>query len=177
MPNHVTNKVRIEGPSELLAEIRDFVNGVDSTDGSSKEEPFCFDKIVPMPKHIFRGNLGEKERKEHGKDNWYDWSRENWGTKWGAYSHEEVVEEDDTIIFQFDTAWSLPEPIYIALSEKYPSVYITVEVIDEGWGFAGTVFYHNGEMIDEDWLECDANNDDFCDFHSELKGWDPRHEE
>jgi hypothetical protein len=35
-----------------------------------------------MPDHIYRGSLGRAEEKQYGKDNWYDWCSQHWGTKW-----------------------------------------------------------------------------------------------
>ena len=45
----------------------------------------------------------------YGHTTWYDWSCENWGTKWNSYDNEQV--DADTILFS--TAWSNPEPIML----------------------------------------------------------------
>lgn len=45
--------------------------------------------------------------------NWFDWAIENWGTKWNAMN---THIKDNYITF--DTAWSVPMPILIALSKE-----------------------------------------------------------
>lgn len=41
-----------------------------------------FNKVIPMPEHIFRDMA---EREKYGKDNWYNWSIAHWGTIWNSY--------------------------------------------------------------------------------------------
>jgi uncharacterized surface anchored protein len=85
MPNHVTNVVTIEGVSEdrltaILAAIR--MNDVEG------RRSLDFNKIIPMPDSVYQGNLGEKERRLYGENNWYDWAVKNWGTKWNSYNYD-----------------------------------------------------------------------------------------
>ena len=108
MPNWTTNEVTITAESKK--DLKTFVKQI-----RSKDNPFDFDRIEPMPKNIFRGNLGDKERKEHGKNNWYDWACENWGTKWNSCSTMAKRLSETEIFYQFDTAWSPPIPIWEAL--------------------------------------------------------------
>lgn len=67
--------------------------------------------------------------KEYGHADWYSWSIDKWGTKWNAYSTDD---NGDEIIFQ--TAWSCPEGVIVALSQKYPEVEFTVRYADEDFG-------------------------------------------
>ncbi|MHB1454220.1 MAG: DUF3846 domain-containing protein [Saccharofermentanales bacterium] len=83
MPNHVTNIITFRNIpqtriDEILEEIQNDEYGIGSID---------FNKIKPMPEHIFRGNLGTEQRKKYGDNNWYDWATDsrNWNTKWNAY--------------------------------------------------------------------------------------------
>ena len=66
----------------------------------------------------------------YGHTTWYDWSCENWGTKWNSYDNEQV--DADTILFS--TAWSNPEPIMLKLSEMYPEAIcdISEQIIKNG---------------------------------------------
>jgi hypothetical protein len=103
--------------------------------------------------------LGEEKTKEfieangqQPKDGYnqggYDWCIENWGTKWGA--HEVVVEEefDNPVIF-FDTAWSPPRPIVIALSKKYPNVDFCLNSYECGAAFQYGLRANNGKVKEE----------------------------
>lgn len=75
MPNHITNIIEIKNASmehldEILEAIKVDEIGIGSVD---------FNKIIPMPDNIYRGNLGSEEFKKYGENNWYDWSIKNWG--------------------------------------------------------------------------------------------------
>jgi len=94
-----------------------------------------------MPADIFRGSLGEAERKKYGEKNWYDWSLTHWGTKWNAY---DII--DDNAIPTFHTAWGPPTPVFAALSLKFPKVKFDVTWNEEG-GTSGEMTFLNGEMI------------------------------
>lgn len=50
-------------------------------------------------------------------DNWYDWSRRRWGTKWNAYDVYRIATSETNIVVSFDTAWSIPEGIFDKLEE------------------------------------------------------------
>ena len=85
-----------------------------------------------------------KNLEEYGTKDWYDWSIQNWGTKWNAY---DTSEEGDTIIF--DTAWSTPAPVIQALSEMFPKVKFELSYADEDFGYnCGKVTYLNGAEIE-----------------------------
>jgi hypothetical protein len=116
MPNWVTNEVTFT--FDMSHQKRKFLDLVKSDDN-----PFDFDKIIPMPK-IFNdicqsksgGNglkwhyqdstkpngVGERLtelevsrlKKEHGTLGSYDWCCENWGTKWNSVHHVETGNDD-----------------------------------------------------------------------------------
>ena len=81
MANNVTNiitfrELPIEKIRQIMESIKKDTEGLGSID---------FNKIVPMPDTVFKGNLGAEERNIYGTNNWLDWSLENWNTKWNAY--------------------------------------------------------------------------------------------
>lgn len=49
---------------------------------SKENGGFSFERFIPMPDYIYRGDLGQSEREMYGANNWHDWRCENWGTKW-----------------------------------------------------------------------------------------------
>lgn len=144
MPNHITNRVSFEGDKERIKELRESVKGqpwAESDDNTVSE--FDFNKIIPPPANLVTGSLSLDEMAslaKQGIPNWYNWNIDNWGTKWNAYK---IASDDDYI--QFNTAWSTPEPVIKALSEKFPDVEIRVEYADEDLGYnCGTYIYLNG---------------------------------
>jgi hypothetical protein len=72
---------------------------------------------------------------QYGATNWYDWSVAHWGTKWDAYDTEVVdLVADETgarLNLQFDTAWSMPRPVFTKLVDDY-GVLVLVLWQDEG---------------------------------------------
>lgn len=113
MPNWVTNEITFDVSEDYeMEEIKNFM--------MSEECEFDFNKLVPMPSDIYRGNLGEKELKLYGKKNWYDWSCENWGTKWNAC---DVLWGEYEV--SFETAWSPVNDLVKKLAKKFPNVPMT----------------------------------------------------
>lgn len=53
MPNHVTNILRVSGDPEKVRAMFEAIKNDEIGLGS-----FDFNKVIPMPEHIFRGNLG-----------------------------------------------------------------------------------------------------------------------
>lgn len=150
MPNWVRNNVSVMGDKDsvdLFAQ-RHFR----LSDGELEpHKEFDFRTIKPMPDRIFQGNLGEEERKKYGEDNWYDWSINNWGTKWNACdTHVDGITQfsDSTAEMQFffNTAWSCPEEIYTELGKLYPHLKFDIEFADEDIGRnCGIVTIDKGE--------------------------------
>ena len=79
-----------------------------------------FNKVIPQPENIFRGNLGRKEEEmcqKEGIPNWYDWNIANWGTKWNSSNCHNNGEE-----YVFLTAWCGVPEIIRAMSDKFPTL-------------------------------------------------------
>lgn len=103
--------------------------------------------------------------KVYGFKDWYDWSIENWGTKWDAYEVSVDYWENE-VSLNFQTAWSTPLPIFLAISEKYKDLNIYVEYADEDLGCnCGTLTFEGGQLIN-------GEDKDF-DFACGLWGYDP----
>lgn len=80
----------------------------------------------------------------YGAHTWHKWRNQNWGTKW-ELSEGSVFDEENTL--SFDTAWSAPEPILIALSEKFPTIEFSHRWADEDLGQnVGHQVYLNGDI-------------------------------
>lgn len=132
MPNHITNIIYCD--DELMDEVL--------TMDDNGNEIFDFNTIIPMPDHIYKGDVGQAERIKYGKNTSLDWCTEHWNTKWPAYSH---VRYEGS--FGFDTAWSHPFPVMKELSEKYPVTEFIVAYADEDSGSnLGVYSIKNGEI-------------------------------
>lgn len=98
MPNWCNNVVYIrhEDPAKLEAIKLELDKG---------DEAQFFNSLVPNP-------AGEWD---------YDWSVQNWGTKWDASVHEYWI-EDEHLYVSFDTAWAPPTSFYQKIFEMEYSV-------------------------------------------------------
>lgn len=99
MPNHVVNEIIFRGVDAATQEA--ILAKLCNADGRVD-----FDILVPTPPNVWLGNVGEKH-KRLGIDA-LAWSRDNWGTKWNAYSHKPTERTDDSLRLVFETAWSPP---------------------------------------------------------------------
>ncbi len=117
---------------------------------------FDFNTLVPMPESLHgetphhlecfvkgerfgRAPTTDEERalvdtmraniRDHGHIGWYEWSRDNWGTKWNAYDCS-----FEGSVLAFDTAWAHPIPVIRALFVKFPDVLFRVQFADEDRG-------------------------------------------
>lgn len=157
MPNYCDNFLSINASPDTLNRITDFVK--------SNENAFDFDKIVPMPDHIYRGSIGSEEKALYGENNWYDWSCKNWGTKWNSVDAEINDEE-----IHFLTAWSPCDPVIAALAAMFPAARITYNFYETGMCFCGQRIYENGELIfyfNGDYAEnpfCEDNDEDSDEY-------------
>jgi hypothetical protein len=145
MPNNITNVITILADEQRTNEILELIKMKDVGLGS-----IDFEKIIPMPENIFRGDLGQKEKALYGKNNWYDWSIENWGTKWNSYGYRDFPEYEGGDM-QFYTAWAQPEPVIKKLSEMFPDAQFRHAWADEDIGMnVGEILYQNGEYLEYD---------------------------
>lgn len=86
----------------------------------------------------------------------YDWSVDNWGTKWDARISNWQRDDDNTISFSFDTAWSPPIKFYQFLTNE--EWFVSASYHEEGMGFVGEFedgedFYYEYDITDRDSLD------------------------
>lgn len=94
----------------------------------------------------------------YGHTSWYDWSIENWGTKWNSYNFQMVSESEGRLEFLFDTAWSTPVPIFKALADRpeLKKLCVAIHAFDEGWNFAFVGIIKDGCFLGQFVEVCEA---------------------
>ena len=109
---------------------------------------------------------------KYGAVSWYDWRWAHWGTKWNAY--EQVDSDDDTI--QFDTAWSMPEPILRKLAEicNEHNVRFDGQWINEDWRADSGSFESDGDAL---YVYPDETEEQARERCKDLLNWDPIEDE
>lgn len=187
MPNHTTNILTIVGEKRIKPLLRPYLR-------VEKGEGTCLDlnKIVPMPKgiletlkfgdvkYIMRKRTKKQEellrkeqeqkkdenQKKYGAGDWYEWSIQNWGTKWNTYSNQfftkDTTPQKGDQALRFLTAWSPPEPALVVLSQKLGKIVRNI-CMDEGGAFYCVTHFHpNGEKEEEGYDQLQDVPDDLC---------------
>ena len=129
MPNYVKNIIHALNED------------VDFSEFTDEKGNFTFQKVIPMPENIYRGDLGEKERALYGANNWYDWSIRHWGTKWDACDSSV-----DGRTASFCTAWSCPEPVLVELGKKVGGIIVFFADEDIGSNYGAFFVTKKGEV-------------------------------
>jgi hypothetical protein len=87
-------------------------------------------------------------KRKYGAYYWYDWNRENWGTKWNAYSQPDKRNTENSIYFQ--TAWNCPKELMAKLSLIFLEVEFEIAWADEDLGHnLGIMVIKNGITLSE----------------------------
>ena len=141
MPNHVKHDITFSGARVAVDAVLGTIRG--KTKGDDGEFPAIdFEELVPMPASV-RETMGLEltfeqmaEMRKAGKENWYDWRVDHWGTKWNAFDVSTELDDEDRTILHFSTAWDTPHPILRKLVEicRKNSVTISGLFADEDLG-------------------------------------------
>jgi hypothetical protein len=74
-------------------------------------------------------------------EGWYDWNCRNWGTKWNAkHITMSKIKKRNGIYYwevSFDTAWSPPMPIFVAIANQFPNISFEADYVEEGNDYRG----------------------------------------
>lgn len=109
----------------------------------------------------------EMERlvKQYGAVDWYQWSTENWGTKWDVCQPEVMSQGPRTFEVLFDTAWSPPLGWLEYVSKLFPQLTFSLAYAEGGCCVYGLEVCKGGESTGEGycvegsfWVE--AENDE-----------------
>ena len=89
-------------------------------------------KSIPLTKEVLN-DLTEK----YGANNWYDWSCQNWGTKWNACDPHINHNDIDFFAVSFETAWSPPIEWIKNIMKDFPGLHFILEYEEPGMGYGG----------------------------------------
>lgn len=130
----LVNKVSPDLPN-IIINCNKFIQKISSSSYMEKE------KLLELGKKTYENIC------KYGFANWYEWSIENWGTKWNCYKTKSCfVAQGDTgeAKIEFFTAWSAPFPVFEKMIQKYPNLNFKGKFADEDFG------YNCGEWVAEE---------------------------
>lgn len=128
-------------------------------DRRQMEQPLSFESFLPIPRGV----------------DWYEWCIEHWSTKWDANFNGLVMAigaegmdlaasamgrgvtiTPEVVVYKFDTAWSPPLLVVVAMSEQHPELEFVLrfaevghEVAGESKWVAGLLLFHQDLSIGE----------------------------
>lgn len=91
----------------------------------------------------------------YGSFTWYDWARDNWGTKWNAC--DTYYDANIPTAVEFNTAWCAPVPIFEKMCAMFPESVISF-CCEYEEGYYVEYANYNGEL--ETTYEYDTNDED-----------------
>ena len=132
MPNWTSNNVLFVGKENQLKKLQTMLK--------SEDNEFDFNNVIPMPNELtdtvsgsenakpdWQKKQSEKLKAKYGADNWYDWSNNNWGTKWNACDVN-VEQNKNVLNYTFDTAWDAPREIVRALEHMKETILKDIRI-------------------------------------------------
>ena len=148
MPNWVHNSTKIIGDKKA---VENCVASLEKEDEQGYPNVFDFETIEPMPEGVRSTEpdnvLGGGPK---NRNNWYDWSCDNWGTKWNSCNADVNNRFDDgdnhVIEITYDTAWAMPTPVWDKLAKKFPKLEFRHKYDEEMQHFYGVAIYRNGKL-------------------------------
>lgn len=177
MPNWFYFSVTVTGDKK---EVEQFVENVKGSKKFETEDyEFDFNHFIPQPDNIFRGSLGEKERKmceEQGIPNWYDWNNQNWGTKWNVVCDEFEdydLENSDIPEVRYDlrTAWAFPSSVIEKMIEDYSNLSFLIVGEEESNAYGVHINTELNIWEEEEPLMIDECNDREVYWENEDTMW------
>jgi hypothetical protein len=175
MPNWCENYFEFRVPTSSSKRFTNFVDAF-----NSKQDYFnhgLLQLLCPMPEHqpdvdkpnafYALGGIGKDEEIIYGKNNWYDWSIQNWGTKWDLDLESITYNVDgDYVYFKGNafSAWSPPFQAFLNSSFEFSLYYA-----EPSMNFFGYADLHGDSTY-----ECPLNLEDFnkyLDFSKAFKDW------
>ena len=97
--------------------------------------------IVAMPEAL-EGTTAPSD-----KPNWYDWCRDNWGTKWDV-DLDAMTMNEYRMEFGFNSAWAPPIPWLEWVGKLFPNLFLCLTYDEPGMCFRGCAC-GIGDIVDE----------------------------
>ena len=127
-----------------------------------------FDNADTRARTFELGKTAVENFQKYGAPTWFEWRRDNWGTKWNSYGN--FYDNGDTLYCQ--TAWSTPKAAIKTLSSMYPDVPIEMQYADEDIGSnCGRFRFEGGDIIEE---YHPTSNKEAIEFACSVWEYDPR---
>lgn len=150
MPNYCSNTATFKhADTDQIRKVIDAFNQGKLLDTFVTCPPELRESVKPGENYVERVKAKEEANlNDHGYKDWYDWSVDNWGTKWdvgaeGEYDAAKYTPGQTEVTLSFDSAWSPPLSWYNEMADEF-EFEIAAYYLEEGMGFCG-------KWTNEDW--------------------------
>ena len=127
MPNWCENTLEVWGDEKELKEFKE------KTINEDKDE-FHMGELLPRPK--------DKD------DDWYEWNRANYGTKWDDMTIDYSAYGDGELVVEFMSAWAPPSEFIENVYKKFPNLHFKLKYDEPGMAFFGVTTASEGKYND-----------------------------
>lgn len=153
MPNWCTNTLTITGPSSLVSQWVQTMQGpsvqwpdVRDADGAPAVLPLCFHRGVPIPADIVRQGFSPAGS---------NWCLHHWGTKWEPRKFANDVPKmsiqwpdgSATAFYRFDTAWSPPLAWLHTVATYWPALTFALMYAEPDTPVYGDALWRGGQCV------------------------------
>jgi hypothetical protein len=177
MPNWVSSTLYVRGPQKSLDKFREQALGEEDAIDLNNFIPMpeeirgISSHPVPVEEHEYEEALKKHEEnksdkrlvssrpvtqkmldemiEKYGATNWYDWSLENYGTKWGLCDVEDISCRKGELMYDFSTAWSPAEKAWLKISSMFPDLKFITTLDEESNSFGGYQIFEKGKMVEK----------------------------
>ena len=125
MANICENTVEVIGTEKDILEMRQFLE---------QNKKGLLNALVPSP-----------ETSDYKQS--LSWTSKYWGTKSDVVL-EHISHFDQTLSFDFESAWTPPVEGFEALAKKFPGVKIILAWVEYGLDFSGSATYYDGRLME-----------------------------
>lgn len=187
MPNWCSNNLYIKGDKDKVTE---FVQRTLLSEEETQKRGQSHDilgKLYPTPQELVdtkSGFFGDPEKQaeqekaeqanlaKYGYKDWYDWNCAKWGTKWGDCDTFLADLTDESVSFEFQSAWGPPIEGIAHISSLFPELTFVLTYEEQGMDFYGlATFDGTGDYLDnceeissiDGMVDVDWDADDYTD--------------
>ncbi len=129
MANVITNILTFEGDPNQIQKLKAAVQDDELGYGS-----FDFNKVIPTPSYISQDPVRFQDMRDRSAPNWFNWNRDNWGSRDNAYGFYRLLERASPEKLLFDVGWTPPHKVVQKLSEMYPDITILHQWASDNMG-------------------------------------------
>ncbi len=139
------------------------------------ERPLSMEKLYPVPSELYdtsNDNFNtivteqflKARHKKYGYKDAYDWKVSNWGCKHDLGEDTDFDDNEESVSYGFQTAWSPPTDFLMNIYENYPLLNFNIHYEEPGCNFEGDLIIDAGEIITNECREYSGSDDDDNEF-------------